>query len=168
MGGCMRCGRCCTRFGVCVTPFDIMRISEATGEDPILFVMAIEEPDKRERTEPSVVISGVRSLMVLRWKAARVCRFFTKDGCSVYAHRPSLCRSYPFVSKEGRLAEVGSRQCPAGWKSGDGYLADAKRYSTEIERYRKIAAEWDSGPGGDLETFLSFIKAAVKNLGYDG
>jgi len=156
----MRCGRCCTSFGVCVTPFDIKRISQATGMDPISFVMAIPEPPDRERTEPAVIIDGERSLIVLRWSTENICGFYSGTGCKIYDDRPLLCRTYPFNLDNGqKLADMKSRACPKKWTpaSARGYLADLKKYKKEIEAYQKIADEWNAKDGGSLSSFLSFV-----------
>ncbi|MFH0737472.1 MAG: YkgJ family cysteine cluster protein [Candidatus Micrarchaeota archaeon] len=163
MGRCMRCGRCCTRFGVCLTPADIGRISRATGLATSAFVQAIPDHEDRERKEPSVLIDGERCLIVLRWRAKRICMFYTGGGCSIYAHRPILCRTYPFIRVGCALKDLGSRQCPVRWAAGpDGYLKDIEAYERDIEEYRVIAKTWNEGPGGGLETVLSFLKRGYK------
>lgn len=156
---CLRCGKCCTSFGVCITPSDMMRICHATGLEPLEFVSAIPEPPERERTEPAVLIDGKRSLIVLKWRKERACTFYSASGCSVYRSRPRLCRTYPFVLKRGRLADIGSRSCPLRWKSGDekGYLEDLEAYGKEIASYREIADGWNHNGGGSLEEFLRFL-----------
>ncbi len=160
----MRCGRCCTSFGVCVTPFDILRISKRVGLAPSSFIFSIEEPPAREREEPAVLINGVRSLIILRWTSQRRCVFYGEGGCTVYASRPMLCRTYPFRLVEGRLADMKSRACPEPWvpRAKSAYLSSLRRYSAELDRYKNIAERWNHGPGGDLESFLSFALQAAK------
>lgn len=163
MSDCVRCGRCCTSFGVCVTPFDIHRISRATCLQPEEFVQAIPEQEERERAEPTVLIKGRPSLLVLRWKAGHVCLFYDADGCAIYLHRPVLCRTYPFTLKRGALADMGSRGCAMNWRPGDeaGYRADLERYEKEVEAYRKIAAQWNCRGPGSLPDFLAFALDSV-------
>jgi uncharacterized protein len=168
MGGCMRCGRCCTSFGVCVTPFDILRLSRATGKPPQELVKAIDEPPERERAEPAVIIDGRRCLIVLRWKGqkGRKCMFYSNSGCATYGSRPMLCRTYPFCMKDGKLAGVESRACPAAWSPGDEaqYKADVAAYEKEVAAYAIIAGEWNRGRGGGLQGFLAFALPSAAAL----
>jgi Fe-S-cluster containining protein len=181
MGDCARCGKCCISFGVCITPFDILRIASATGRKPDEFVMSIPEPPGRQRTEPAILLEGERSLIVLRWKApdgagmagtapahrsamqgGRVCLFHSSEGCTIYPVRPMLCRTYPFVMERGRLADVRSRSCPSAWKpeDADGYVADTERYAGEVEAYCEIAEKWNrENPQGTLAQFIEFALA---------
>ncbi len=160
MGGCARCGRCCTNFGVCVTPADILRLSRATGLKPSEICMAIDEPPERERGEPAILIDGKPSLLVLRWKgnAGRRCFFYSENGCMAYESRPMLCRTYPFRLKAGSLKDMASRACPRLWLPADKgrYLSDLAQYEEDVRGYRAIAKDWNRARGGSLEKFLSF------------
>jgi len=172
MGGCLRCGRCCTSFGVCITPFDILRLSRASGLGAESFAMAIPEPPERERTEPAVLVNGEPSLIVLRWAGPpeRKCIFYSGAGCSVYDCRPMLCRTYPFKTGQhgGLLKGMKSRACPRAWKPTNeaAYAADNETYSRELSIYREIAEEWNRAGGGTLMGFLDF--AAKKAAGAPG
>jgi len=169
MGGCLRCGRCCTSFGVCVTPFDILRLSRATGFGPADLVMTIFEPPERERDEPAIRIDGKPSLLVLRWRGnpERRCLFLSDTGCMAYDSRPMLCRTYPFKAANGKLKDLGSRACPRLWvpQESGSYLEDFKRYELEVQAYQKIAKEWNSGLGGSLGDFLSFALSRAERAG---
>lgn len=156
---CLRCGKCCTSFGVCVTIFDVARIAKSAGLEPIAFVTAIAEPPERERTEPAILIDGERSLLVLKWKRGRNCIFYNpKKGCEIYGFRPLLCRTYPFRSCAGRLENTKSRACPKLWLPDDSkqYLADIKIYEKELVEYKKIVDEWNTKPHKTLKDFLEF------------
>lgn len=157
----MRCGNCCTRFGVCVTPFDIHRISKLTGMDASDFVAVIDDPQERERHEPAVNISGKWSLLVLKWRKDRICMFYGTDKCLIYGARPMLCRTYPFVLSKHEITDIKGRVCPRAWKPSDQYLADLKQYNREVELYKAMAAEWNRGRGGDLDAFLKFALSAA-------
>ncbi len=157
----MRCGRCCTSFGVCVTPSDIRRISKRTKLAPSSFISSIEEPPGREREEPAVLINGVRSLIILKWAKLRKCIFYD-EGCKVYESRPMLCRTYPFRLTCRKLAEMKSRACPVRWAPDSTerkkYAADIRRYNRALEGYRKMADEWNENGGGTLKEFLAAVK----------
>lgn len=159
MESCMRCGRCCTSFGVCVTPFDIIRLSKATGRNASDFVMAVEEPPERERGEPAVLIRGMRSLIVLKWRSGRDCMFYDGKGCSIYNDRPMLCRTYPFILHGGRLQSLRCRACPVPWKADKSYGFDLEKYESEVNAYRRIADKWNHTGGGTLGQFLDFAVA---------
>jgi len=173
VNGCLRCGRCCTRFGVCVTPFDILRISRKTGLPPEEFVFALPEPRKHKRKEAVVLIDGKRCLIILKWKnpvfwvfKGRICFFYSGNGCSIYEERPMLCRTYPFIHTGKTLSDLKSRPCPQLWmpdsKGREQYAAALEQYEKEIIEYNKIAEEWNRGPGGDLKAFLKFVLERVR------
>ena len=155
---CMRCGNCCTRFGVCITPFDISRIAKATGLEPGTFVNTISEQEGRERTEPFVVIDKKKCLLILKWSIERHCIFFAGTGCGIYDDRPALCRTYPFCMGGNGLKDMKSRACPKGWAPAQEgkaqYAADIKRYQGELDAYREIADKWNKSGGGTLNGFL--------------
>ncbi len=168
-GSCMRCGNCCTRFGVCVTPSDMSRIAEATKKHPRSFVSTVPEPPLRERTEPAILIDGRRSLLVLKRDRGDVCAFYgaAAGGCAIYASRPMLCRTYPFRVRgsgsratDPKLVSVSSRACPLPWvprcAEGRKYLSDCKKYESEIRAYERTADEWNRKGGGTLSGFLDF------------
>jgi len=168
---CLRCGRCCTRFAVCITPFDVIRIKEATGKEPLDFVDIVPEPPARERTEPAVMIEGMPSLIVLKRDGKSVCCFYSESGCKVYSGRPMLCRSYPFrvqcavsgvpkpETQNWKLIDMRSRACPRRWlpevEGRKQYLRDCLQYGAEIKTYGKIADEWNK-TGGTMGEFLAF------------
>jgi len=156
---CMRCGNCCTRFGVCVTPSDVRRLSEAMGKPPLSFVSLLPEPPRRERREPAIIIDGKRSLLVLKRDARNVCCFYSANGCLVYGSRPMLCRTYPFRLERGKLAGMGSRTCPMDWvpKERKKYLDDFGAYEKELETYARLAGEWNRNGGGSLKRFLDMV-----------
>jgi len=163
---CLRCGNCCTQFGVCVTPFDIARIVECTRMKPEEFLSLIDDYPGREREEPAVLIDGKMKIVVLRRDLKEVCCFYSEDGCKIYECRPYLCRAYPFIIKEGKLEETKSRACIRCWEPGAGekkqYLKDAKKYAKQVQEYKKIAEEWNSNGGGDFHSFLKFALQSSK------
>jgi Fe-S-cluster containining protein len=164
---CMRCGNCCTRFGVCITPFDISRIARATGLEPGAFVNAIPEQEGRERTEPSITIGKKNRLLILKWSMERHCIFFAGSGCGIYKDRPALCRTYPFCAGAGGLKDMKSRACPNGWDPTDEgkaqYLVDIRRYQEELEAYRGIADRWNKSGGGTLKGFLEYASGEISD-----
>lgn len=153
----MRCGVCCLIFGVCVTPFDIIRIAKATGKKPIEFVGMMSGVAKVERGEPTVLIDNHPALIILRWGLGRMCPFYSEAGCVIYDDRPMVCRTYPFMVKKGKLIDTQSRACQVCWRPEDesGYRKDIKQHTKELKAYRKIADEWNK-KGGSLEEFLAF------------
>lgn len=171
MSGCMRCGKCCTNFGVCVTPFDMRRLTRASGLAPLEIVMVIDEPPDRERAEPAILIDGMPSLLVLRWRGnpERRCMFYSGNGCMAYDSRPMLCRTYPFRVENGKLKDFGSRACPRLWlpDATKQYMDDFKRYNQEVEAYQEIAKEWNSRRGGTLEAFVRFAMERSESLPTD-
>ena len=91
---CVKCGECC-RHVVKVSEQDVERIKE-------LGISNFTEFDKEINS------------MVLKQKN-NVCMFLKKENdkfiCSIYNHRPQVCRKYPFIRKE-KLKDCR----PKGWE----------------------------------------------------
>jgi Fe-S-cluster containining protein len=171
---CQRCGKCCTSFVVCATPFDVARITKATNKKPKSFVSLISEPPERERTEPSILIDGGPCLLVLKRRKGSVCIFYNGTGCGIYDCRPMLCRTYPFrvrrpvfraQSRAPCLTDMKSRACSERWVPEGAEkkqcARDCRKYESEIRKYEKIAGEWNkkAGSGGSFRSFLDFALA---------
>ncbi len=80
---------CCRELELALTPYDVLRIRKALG------LSAAEFLDRYAIIEqlPEDAFPQVFLAMVDDGKAS--CPFVTGKGCSVYAHRPGACRTYP-------------------------------------------------------------------------
>ncbi|HUI39692.1 MAG TPA: YkgJ family cysteine cluster protein [Methanothrix sp.] len=95
---CLRCGDCCTGYenSVVVFPFEIRRMLCITGADwqDVAEPPAFGEWDK------------VGDFHTLEWrlkKESGSCKFYSSEGCRIYAARPLLCSTYPFYLDAGVL-----------------------------------------------------------------
>ena len=80
---------CCRLLDLALTPYDVLRLRLGTGlsSEELLekFIISEQEPGEAfPRLYLSMVDDGKGS-----------CVFVRNSGCSVYAHRPGACRTYP-------------------------------------------------------------------------
>ncbi len=98
---CQRCGKCCRgAFGdntVTVFPSEIREIMRATG----LGWLDVARPNESDDADERGYVHTFE--WALRKKKNGDCIFFEGRGCSVYRHRPFICRTYPMRLDEGRL-----------------------------------------------------------------
>ncbi|CVK32595.1 YkgJ family cysteine cluster protein [Methanoculleus bourgensis] len=93
--GCRGCGACCRRVAedsnlVIVSPAEVRAIMAATG----MAWDEIAEP------YPDFIDAGNGGEYTLAWcirRTADACIFLRDGRCSIYAHRPWICRTYPFM-----------------------------------------------------------------------
>lgn len=99
--GCLGCGACCRRVTedsnlVIVSPAEVRAIMAATG-------MAWDEVAE---PYPDFIESGNGGEYTLAWCIRRTpdaCIFLRDGRCSIYAHRPWICRTYPFMLEGDEL-----------------------------------------------------------------
>lgn len=108
---CSGCGICCTIPIVPVTDSDVARLTAATGKSAAELVR-FYKPDELEFDRDAEVwirFPYGKRAMGLRRKWER-CQFLTDDArCSVYAHRPMTCRTFPYVIEfddDGKVSNV--------------------------------------------------------------
>jgi uncharacterized protein len=80
---------CCRLLELALTPYDVLRLRKGTGltSEELLERYIITEQEPREpfpRFYLTMVDDGRAS-----------CIFVGEGGCSIYAHRPGACRTYP-------------------------------------------------------------------------
>ncbi|HJJ35996.1 MAG TPA: YkgJ family cysteine cluster protein [Methanocorpusculum sp.] len=102
---CACCGACCSGPDneVIVAPQEIERIMHATGES--FDEIAEPYPEWFEEQGERFTFSWI-----LRRGADGNCRFLRDGRCTVYADRPDICRTYPFMLDRGELL---ISECPA-------------------------------------------------------
>lgn len=152
---CASCGvRCCNRFAVPLTGFDLVRLVEKTGLEihefceladsknieaaPHSLVFIFEGGEMRER------------LLTLRRKKNMYCVFSGHSrGCVVWGAHPFVCRAYPFcIGEDGKIKYVKNFVCPRKWENKE-YLEKIIRetifrQNLEIEEYNKIVRKWNA------------------------
>lgn len=90
---------CCRELELALTPYDILRLRKATGLH------------SRELLEKYVIIEQgcqdvfPRLYLTMVDDGQASCVFVSKEGCTVYEHRPGACRAYP----TGRGAQKNSK-----------------------------------------------------------
>ncbi len=80
---------CCRQLELALSPYDVLRLCQATGLGSNTFleqyvIIEKEENDVFPRFYLSMVDDGRES-----------CVFVSPRGCTVYEHRPGACRTYP-------------------------------------------------------------------------
>ena len=104
---CQRCMKCCTDVICLPTPADVIRIAQGTRQSPRDFLEFLP-PDEIEQVAASdptwLKCNGERYIMALKRDPRRGCYFLDrrKKRCTIYEHRPILCRLFPFKLQETR------------------------------------------------------------------
>lgn len=92
---------CCGDLNLMLTPFDVLRLRQALGEPSAEFI----------RTRAHVALAPDTGLPLMRLRMRddkrRSCPFVSPQGCTVYPHRPSACRTYP-LGRATRPGEDGT------------------------------------------------------------
>ena len=96
--------QCCADLVQFLTPYDILRLRQGLGLTSTEFLAR----HTRHQT------GGGTGLVIVSLRRespddAR-CPFVTADGCGVYDHRPSSCRTYPLMRLVSRSRETGLMQ----------------------------------------------------------
>lgn len=93
--------KCCRKVDIVLFPYDVIRLKEGLGIDSEEFMKRHSMLVKGENTFfPTVMLK-------LTDDDEKACPFLTKEGCSVYANRPSACRTYPLERAVDRESEKG-------------------------------------------------------------
>ena len=135
---CTGCGDCCRGVGedgslVMVGRAEARRVAEAAG---LSLGQAVEPfPDEIE-----IRGRACRLGWVLVRDEGGACRFHAAQGCAVYAARPWICRTYPFMLDNDRLV---ASECPGLGAPISG--EDARRLAADLLARR--AAEEDEAEG---------------------
>lgn len=79
---------CCKQADITLTPYDIIRLKNATGKDSSAIL--------KEHTVPFTMDADGMPGIKLRTTDEGACLFMhEEDGCTIYENRPSACRYYP-------------------------------------------------------------------------
>jgi len=168
---CKSCGgRCCNRFAVYVTSFDMRRISDNLSVQAKEFVMTQKANEITHSGEPLVFIFDETGklgeyALVLRRQRNNECIFYRNEkGCAVYPVRPAICSSYPFEKEVG--GGVGYAKPFACWRKWEekeydkeNALREIERRERELEEYGVIVREWNAkrARGGTIEKYIDFL-----------
>ncbi len=156
---CHHCGHCCTEVVCLPTPWDVLRIAVNTGADPARFLefLCPDEITGVTKNDPTWLLVGdERFIMALQRDEQVGCFFLDKQTkfCTIYEHRPLLCRLYPFKLRETRDDEF------AGFS-----------LHTDVGCPRHRDGRYDTGPLYDLylqdkthqEDYNTLVRAFNKN-----
>jgi len=82
--------------------------------------------------------------------------------CTVNDFKPSVCKSYPFQMKNGKLIQMSDKMCPVEWdtKEFEAMMsAHLKKDEDEWKFYDKLVLEWNEKHWikKPLSTFLKFM-----------
>ena len=82
-------GACCSDLNLMLTPYDVLRLRRALGEDSRTFLT----------TRADIAVAPDTNLPQLKLRMSDApdnpCPFLRAEGCTVYADRPGACRTYP-------------------------------------------------------------------------
>ena len=96
---CTGCGNCCKGTYLMVTDADVRRIIKGSKRplDYFLHFRPVDDIQMSQTTPWGVKMNTRRMLMTVKWRGGH-CKFLDDDNrCTIYTHRPAVCRSHPFT-----------------------------------------------------------------------
>jgi len=89
---------CCKNADITLTPYDIIRLKNATGKDSSAVL--------QDHTVPFTMDADGMPGLKLRTTDEGACRFMDEEaGCTIYENRPSSCRYYPLGNLSMKKAD---------------------------------------------------------------
>ena len=148
-----------------VNAHDIYRLSVGLGISPENF---LEIYGAKDYDLGIKVKEGLLDL-ALKQKDG-VCIFFeeSKDvfRCTVNDFKPSVCKSYPFEMKNGKLTQMSDKMCPVEWDTmefEEMMTSHLKKDVSEWKFYDELVKEWNEKHWikKPLSAFLKFMLDSV-------
>ena len=159
---CDKCDtNCCKEYTIFVNAHDIYRLSTGLNKTPESF---LELYGAKDYDLGIKVQEGLLDLALKQKDGA--CMFLeeSKDifRCTINEIKPSVCKSYPFEMRNGKLAQMDDIMCPTDWDTS----AFESMMSTHLKKdkdewafYDKLVLEWNESKGEKkpLAEFLKFM-----------
>lgn len=82
-------GECCRKLRLMLTPYDVVKLREKLRLPSREFIERFTTMEFRPPSYAPVLF------LKMEENGEQTCPFLSKEGCSVYSHRPSACRIYP-------------------------------------------------------------------------
>jgi len=168
---CTGCGNCCKGTYLMVTDADVRRITKGSKRplDYFLHFRPVETINMSQSTPWGVKMNARRMLMTVKWRGGH-CKFLDDDNrCTIYTHRPAVCRSHPFtvtMSETGGVEKMEMSRvvpCPCEWdgQTSRRDLGALERWSgRESDAYLERVTAWNrkrSLTNRSPREFLRFI-----------
>ena len=152
---------CCKEYVIFVNAHDIYRLSVRLGLDPETFLEIYGAKDY------DLGINVKEGLLDLALKQKNDgCVFLEESNdtfrCTVNDFKPSVCKSYPFQLKNGKLIQMSDKMCPVEWNAEEFEVmmsTHLKKDKDEWKFYDKLVEEWNSKytVKKPLSDFLKFM-----------
>ena len=152
---------CCKEYTIFVNAHDIYRLSIGLNKTPESF---LELYGAKDYDLGINVQEGLLDLALKQKDGA--CMFLeeSKDifRCTVNEIKPSVCKSYPFGFKNGKLIQMDDIMCPTDWDAGafeSMMSVHLKKDKEEWQFYDELVLEWNESHGENksLSEFLKFM-----------
>ena len=157
---------CCKEYVIFVNAHDVYRLSAGTGLAPENFLEVYGAKDFDLGIE---VEEGLLDLALKQKDGG--CMFLeeSKDvfRCTVNDFKPSVCKSYPFQMKNGKLIQMSNIMCPVDWDISEFekmMVSHLKKDETEWKFYDELVKEWNAKywRKKPLSAFLKFMLDKVE------
>lgn len=147
---CDKCDtNCCKEYTIFVNAHDIYRLSTGLNKDPESF---LELYGAKDYDLGIKVQEGLLDLALKQKDGA--CMFLeeSKDifRCTVNEIKPSVCKSYPFGFKNGKLIQMDDIMCPTDWDTSafeSMMSVHLKKDKVEWQFYDELVLEWNESHG---------------------
>jgi len=159
---CISCHtNCCKEYVIFVNAHDIYRLSVGLGLSPESFleIYGAKDYDLGIRAK-----EGLLDLALKQRDGGCIFLEESKDifRCTVNDFKPSVCKSYPFQMKNGKLTQMSDNMCPVEWNNREFEAMMSihlKKDKDEWEFYDELVLEWNAKHRikKPLSAFLKFM-----------
>ncbi len=159
---CISCHtNCCKEYVIFVNAHDIYRLSVGLGLAPENF---LEIYGAKDYDLGIKVNEGLIDLALKQKDGGCIFLEESKDvfRCTVNDFKPSVCKSYPFQMKNGKLIQMSTKMCPVEWNTNEFEImmsTHLKKDEDEWKFYDKLVLEWNAKHWikKPLSAFLKFM-----------
>ncbi len=157
---CKSCtARCCRGLAVVLTIPEAKRMAKETGLEPHEFLEFSGQIDSKETPHYPLLVKhllGVREyFIIIKRRHKTTCVFLGEDlACSAYAHRPHVCRLYPFELDASKVKK--GALCPVKFLREAGTAKIAEKLSADLFLHGKMAREWHQKFGTKVPDMMRF------------
>ncbi len=158
---------CCKEYTIFVNAHDIYRLSFGLGLNPMSF---LEIYGAKDYDLGICVEEGLLDLALKQKDDHCIFLEESKDifRCTVNDIKPSVCKSYPFQMKNGKLIQMSTKMCPTDWDTGEFeamMTTHLKKDEDEWRFYHALVLEWNTkfSARQSLSSFLKFMMDKVSS-----